>query len=1775
MEKKVTLCPSGEPPHARHSSKAFLTLPSLNRSFHSLFFILHSSLFTLFFLTQVQAQVQLKLFPDKYGTSLAEKPYGIFFEEINHAADGGLWSEMVKNRSFEDNSYYAEEWWSNKGCEISVANSRLMNSAQQQYLHVVPGSEGACFGNNGYWGMRLDGQSAYNLTFFVRADAAFSTTLKATLLDYENKNVLISASRSIDVGTTWSKVSLTILDAKAVTGKACLQLETSSADAFDIDVVSLMPADTYKGHGCRKDLAQMLEDLKPRFMRFPGGCYVEGEYRNGDRNRFEWKKTIGPIEERPGHWNINWNYRSSDGFGFHEMLQLSEDIGAVPLFVVNVGLGHGWYQDINDLDEFIQEALDAIEYANGDVTTTWGAKRAANGHPEPFGLKYIEIGNENYNYNMWNNSDQSYQYPERYYKFYQAIKAKYPDIVCIGDVEAWGTDNLSWRNSYPVDVVDEHYYRNPAWFVNNYEKYDTYDRNGPKIYPGEYAVTSNFGTTGNLAAALGEAIYMQGMERNSDIVTMASYAPIFVNVNDQKWMPDMIRFDATYSYGTPSYYVQKLMSQKLGTQNITWTEEGNTETSSANYGGISTWLTSATFSDYKILKDGEVVYSAPFDGTSDWTDKAGTFSEANGTLTQNSTAMEGLLYVNENIDLGENYTIQLKATKTGGQEGFLIAFGYKDENNYCWWNLGGWGNTCFCIERAVNGTKSQYDNRAGALVTGQTYDLRIEVQGSNVKCYIDGELYHNISLAKTPTPRRVYTSASRDGNKLYVKLVNPSATGYSTTLTTTGYSASNIKLTQMTADSDQAENTNDDMYNVVPQESTLSAYGTNIIVNVPAYSFNIYEMDITEGENLGVGLMPEEGTFYLKDSDSGQYLSRGATWGTRAALSPFGVPVEIRNVSNDIYTIRYLDLADQYLGNITNPYTDVAATEGENIQWRFRNAGSGNLWLENVATGEYFAGNSGEGASFTTNSAEATRFTIVSGAAYEKYIKSLTPLNEETEYSVSKDVTDLVKNASMASGVEDWTNDFHLFYTSGNLLYKSPTSRATVNEAYRLMGGISQTVSGLTPNGLYRFSIPAFFRASSNALCVAADNDGLIMGNAYIMCGDAKTRLKTWAEDREGSDYPNTMEEAAASFSKGLYKNTVVGRADADGNLVIGLGIDQRSPADPGQWLVWGGVKLEEVTEPIDYTSNIVNPSFESGFDGWINNGMQTQNNTEPSAAKTGSYYCEKWCDSRYSLADASVTQTITGLKDGDYLVTATCHAEKQGNTNPVSGVYLMAGSNKTAVTATATYQVTATAAGGELTIGFGCENTDANWMTVDNFRIKWIGSSDENNKEILSTLIDKLQNLIDTKTILTQELKDEGASVVNDARLAETPEQVVQAISNVSAKYAELDAYRIPVERNDFCNAYLFAYFPNNSDENLYYAISTDGFNYTPLNNGEKILNSWDFTRSGGIRDPHILRGEDGVFRMVNTDMRSALGWSSNRGIVMSKSTDLIHWTHSTVHFPERFPDGWSSVTRVWAPETIYDRETGKYMVYFSLLTSDDGTCDYDKVFYCYANDDFTDLEDYPVHLFDRGSATIDADIVYDETDRLYHMIYKNEGINSISHVSASRLTAEEGKPTGSQWGNLGGGIQQTNVAVEGGGIFRLTDTNTYVVMYDCYGSGYYQFCTTTDWKKYTLVAQTTTSGKFTPRHGSVTPLHPAETRALLEAFPTDGLVIGPVRGDANGDGEVGMSDVMFVVNYILGTPDSSFDKIGADANEDCEIGMPDVMYIVNYILNGKFPEE
>lgn len=321
---------------------------------------------------------------------------------------------------------------------------------------------------------------------------------------------------------------------------------------------------------------------------------------------------------------------------------------------------------------------------------------------------------------------------------------------------------------------------------------------------------------------------------------------------------------------------------------------------------------------------------------------------------------------------------------------------------------------------------------------------------------------------------------------------------------------------------------------------------------------------------------------------------------------------------------------------------------------------------------------------------------------------------------------------------------------------------------------------------------------------------------------------------------------------------------------------------------------------------------------------------------------------------------------------------------------------------------------------------------------------------------------------------------------------------------------FDVCIHQNEPYVSYLFVYFPSNDNENIYYALSGDGYNYTPLNGGKRVVAADSCTVMGGLRDPHILRGEDGCFYMAVTDMRSSLGWNSNRGLVLMRSHDLINWTHATVHFPTRYKGTmWAKVTRVWAPQTIWDPDyenadgtRGRYMVYFSLVTSD-SSIPYDKVYYCYVNDDFTDFIGEPRYFYDRGAATIDMDIVYNESDGLYHAIFKNDVTSGIAQVTARRLTPEEGQADGSQWSEPTGNLQQTTVAVEGGGLFKLINQDKWILMYDCYSSGYYQFCSSPDLQNFTFEKNTKTSGAFTPRHGTVIPLTQAETDALLSTFP------------------------------------------------------------------------
>lgn len=790
------------------------------------------------------AQVTMNIDATQRGPLIGDYHYGLFFEEINHAGDGGLYAELVRNRNFAEG---LEGWTAYGDAQLSLVSDHLLNTAQRSALCL--NTTGATptkmrgVANSGFWGMGIVRDSTYRLSFFAKGEAAFQNNIRVQLLSSDGSTVIGEAKAEGTVTPdTWNKLTATI-KATGSDRKGQLLLLTGTSGHLYVDVVSLFPYTwNNRSNGLRPDLAQLLADTKPSFLRFPGGCYVEGE--GSYDNTFQWKKTIGPIEERPGHLNQNWRYWSSDGLGFDEYLQLCEDLGAAPLFVVNIGLGHGYTFTLDETKTLVQDALDAIEYANGDASTKWGAKRVANGHPAPYNLKFIEIGNENYQAAA---SQQSQDYAERYYMFYKAIKEKYPEIVTIGNVEAWGTDNPTWRNEYPVEIVDEHYYRSHAWMRSNYNKYDYYPR-GIKVYNGEYAANASgtYGQYGNMNSALGEAVYMMGMERNSDVCVMASFAPIFTHEENPWWPYDMIHFNASGNFVTPSYYVQRLMSENLGRQNLLWTESGNQVAAAGSVQvGLGAWNTQVVYDDVRVtdLNGNELAQDDFSAGIGAWTVGNGNWSVTDGSLVQTAGMENCTAYMTLPIQ-NRQYIYKVRAKKTGGNEGFLILFNRLGDQDYAWWNLGGWNNTQHGVENCVSGGKSTLATAAGSIETNRWYDIEIRVDGAQVTCLLDGQQIHQFSL---PVERALYQSVQIDEEKgeLVVKVANPNATAQQLNLNVKGMTLGDATLIRLASPNGTDENTMDNPDNVKPTEERLAAsqLGT---VTIPAYSLSIYRIKVTD-----------------------------------------------------------------------------------------------------------------------------------------------------------------------------------------------------------------------------------------------------------------------------------------------------------------------------------------------------------------------------------------------------------------------------------------------------------------------------------------------------------------------------------------------------------------------------------------------------------------------------------------------------------------------------------------------------------------------------------------------------------------------------------------------------------------------------------------------------------------------------------------------------------------------------------------------------------------
>jgi alpha-L-arabinofuranosidase len=750
--------------------------------------------------------------------------WGIFFEDINLSADGGLYAELVRNRNFEDADQPAHWTAIGSGAEasrFSVDTTRPVSPKNPRSLKVtIAPSDGARAGvaNDGFYGMGIAQGETYKLSLLARGGDGFSGPLTISL---ESAAGVAYATATLPALTGDWKNHTLALKASASDPKARLVISATRAGTFWLDMVSLFPEKTWKNHGLRPDLAEMLVGLKPAFVRFPGGCWVEGDTM---KEAYRWKQTIGDPSERRTQHNI-WAYEATHGLGFHEYLQLCEDLNAAPLFCINVGMSHRENVPMDKMGEYVQDALDAIEYANGPADSTWGALRAKAGHPAPFNLQYLEIGNEN----------GGPAYNERYALFVKAILAKHPQMHLIANV--W---NGSPKDS-PVEILDEHYYNTPNFFIGQAGKYDSYNRNGAKIFVGEYAVTQSAGL-GNLRGAIGEAAFMTGMERNSDVVVMAAYAPLFCNANHKRWPINLINFDSTRNYGLPSYYVQKLFSEHRGDVVLPVTVNTPVDSEIARGGGVGvgTWLTRAEFKDMKVTRDGKTLFAAdPAQGTAAWRLLGGDWKIQDGALRQDSLDQNIRALVGDKT--WTDYTYTLKARKTGGEEGFLIPFLITEDDSKCWWNIGGWGNTRSALE--MDGVTAKEEKCK--LETGRWYDIRIEVRGSNIKCYLDRKLIHE---ATATSVKSLHASATRDlaGGDVILKVVNAAADAQPAEIKLNGITqaTSPARAMVLTSEHSTDENTLENPTKVVPVSRTLPLTGTALNHTFPGNSLTVIRVKV-------------------------------------------------------------------------------------------------------------------------------------------------------------------------------------------------------------------------------------------------------------------------------------------------------------------------------------------------------------------------------------------------------------------------------------------------------------------------------------------------------------------------------------------------------------------------------------------------------------------------------------------------------------------------------------------------------------------------------------------------------------------------------------------------------------------------------------------------------------------------------------------------------------------------------------------------------------------
>ena len=828
--------------------------------------------------------------------------FGIFFEDINFAADGGLYAEMVVNRSFEYTEVAADDCfygWSKVGSpEVEVVvgdRENGLNVNNTNYVRIKNGG----IANRGFLdGMSITEGAEYDFSVYAKGSGNLAVKLCAGGA---------AAAQSVieNLTSEWTKYELSLTS--DLTASSGVTLEVIADGEADVDMVSLFPADTFKGrkNGMRKDLGEMLEELQPRFLRFPGGCITEGY---DEETAYHWKDSIGvdengdPLEfggaygdvaARKQGMNLWTNIAATDdpypcfmtyGLGFYEYFRLAEDIGALGVPVLNCGIycqmrGKGGIDTESELfRSYIQDMYDLVEFCRGGAETKWGKVRASLGHPEPFELKYICIGNEN----------EGEVYFERYNLFLEAFneaKQANPElydglelIYSSGAFDATHGENYiksyeyakAWLEMNPESEIgdfagatDQHYYNEPEWFLQNTDYYDekNYRRTADEmtdtiyggaipVFLGEYAARSN-----TLRAALAEAAYMTGLERNGDIVKMAAYAPLFGNLTATHWSPDLIWFNNHQVTGSINYYVQKIFSRNQGSALYKSTLSGANVPQDNLKGrvGVGTWYTAAQFDNVTVTDNdtGKTLGRDKFTLNTFWWNwenaNEADYKVKNGKLLHETADMAYCDIGNAayfGCEDWENYTYTVEATKLDGSEGFLIPFAVKDKDNNYFWNLGGWDNTVSCLQQMENGIKSGKilgTVKPFTAETGRTYELKVVVNGRNVRCYVDGELYVDYTTGSDSEAEAYQVVSTDETGDIIIKLVN--VTDSCRTFACNISGAANIeetaKVYQVAGDSPGNDNILGAKEDCIMEEMTVSGFAEKFNFTAPAYSVTV------------------------------------------------------------------------------------------------------------------------------------------------------------------------------------------------------------------------------------------------------------------------------------------------------------------------------------------------------------------------------------------------------------------------------------------------------------------------------------------------------------------------------------------------------------------------------------------------------------------------------------------------------------------------------------------------------------------------------------------------------------------------------------------------------------------------------------------------------------------------------------------------------------------------------------------------------------------------